>query len=270
MSELFSVPDHFAYLQTKFRRSGEARGIKGRFAQHVRIQPAFLSQVLARKYPLSLEQADLANSFFGHSLDESEYFILLVSRDRAGSTSLQKHFNQKLENLRGKRLDVVERLGKKAFVSGETQGIYYSSWMYGAVHVATTIPSLRKVGAIQDYLGIPREKILRILQFLETHGLLLRKGDEFFPTKTWLRLGRQSPHIDQFHTHWRQRAIQALTQTYDEDLHFSGVYSLDSKTATTIREALLECIEEQAKRIETAPEKDLFALNLDFYQLVRK
>lgn len=265
MESLFDFKDHYSYL--KKRLNDLPRGGKAKFSGFTRIQPAFLSQVLAKKYPLSLEQADLANSFLEHSVDESEFFILLVSRDRAGSESLKKHFTKQLDHIFKKRQEVVERLGRKIEISKETQGIYYSSWLYSAIHVATTIPHLRKVNQLRDYFKIGSDHLLKILQFLENHQLVTKQGDEFVPTQNWVRLDRSSPHITQLHSNWRHKAIQNFDHQKPRDLHYSGVFSMDEKTAKSVREVLLNTISKEVKKIEAAPEKELYVIGLDFFDL---
>lgn len=165
-------------------------------------------------------------------------------------------------------MEITERLGKTTEISESTKGIYYSSWMYAAVHVALTIPHLRKINSLKEYLGITRSKILEVLHFLETHQLVIRQNDEFHPTQKWIRLDRKSPHVIKLHTNWKNKAILSLDEEKESDLHFSGIYSLDDKTAATIREALLDSISRQVKKIEQAPEKDLFVLNMDFFKLI--
>ena len=82
-----------------------------------------------------------------------------------------------------------------------------------------------------------------------------------------INLDSNSAYITKLHSNWRSKAIQSLDQEKESDLHFSGVYSLDHKTAAIIREALLDSISKQVKRIEEAPEKELFVMNVDFFNL---
>ncbi len=264
MNIIFDYELHYAYI--KDRLIG-ARGVKQRFAEYIRVQPAFLSQVLAQKYPLSLEQADLANSFFEHSIDESSYFIALVSRDRAATISLKKYFTNQLDDLKKKRFEIVRRLERKSEVSEIAKGIYYSSWIYSAIHIATTIPSARRPSQLQKMLGIESEVLKDALQFLEDNNLIYQKNGEYHPSQNWLRLGRGSPYIKQHHSNWRQKAIHHFERNNDDDLHFSGIYSLDVKTAVSIREEILELISRQVKKIEKAPEKELYSLGIDFFSV---
>jgi predicted transcriptional regulator len=270
MSAIFEHSSHFSYLSARLAQGRAARGTKSRFASFLRIQPAFLSQVLAQKYSLSLEQADLANQFFDHSFEEAEFFLLLVSRDRAGTPSLRKHFDQQLKSALKKRLLVAERIGKRTEISHEAKGVYYSSWLYAAVHIACTIGSLRSRRTIAEELQLPLATVGRVLDFLEENGLVRKEEDAYLPTEAWVRIDKESPHLVKHHTNWRMRAVQNLEVATMRDLHFSGVYSLDLPTALKVKDHFLDYIKEQIKRIEGAKEEELFVMGVDFFQLTKK
>jgi len=265
MNDIFNYSNHFSYLKT--RLSGALRwGGKTKFATFIGVQPPFLSQVLSEKYSLSLEQADRANQFFDHSKDESEFFLLLVSRDRAGTVSLRKHFEDQISQVLQKRKLVIERLGKKHEISEQSQSIYYTSWLYSAVHVACTIPNLRTRKALAARFQIPVELAGKILDFLRENELVEKRMEEYYPTQNWLRLGLQSPHIIKHHTNWRNQAIQNLEVQTEDDLHYSGIFSMDHKTARHIKDELLDAIKRQNLKIEKAPEEDLYIFGVDFFR----
>ena len=265
MRAVFLYKSHYSYL--KDRLTGpNLWGSKSKFSEFVGVQPAFVSQVLSQKYTLSLEQADLANSFFDHSTEESEFFLLLVLKDRAGSHSLKKHFENQIDLILEKRKSVIERLGKKNEISENTKSIYYSSWLYSAVHVACTIPQLRTRRALSERFNIPIELAGKVLDFLEENFLLTKSTEQYVPTENWLRLGKQSPHIIKHHTNWRQQAIQNLEIQTADDLQYSGIFSMDETTARAVKESLLETIKDQVKKIELAPENDLYIIGCDFFK----
>jgi hypothetical protein len=166
MKTIFDCHSHFEYLKIRLNTKAMGRGVKSRFSSFIKIQPAFLSQVLSQKFCLSLEQGDLANQFFDHSNDEARFFLLLISRDRAGSDSLKNHFQNEIESELKKRLSVVERLGKLTEVSDEAKGIYYSSWIYSAAHVACTISTCNTRREIARQLNLPIETVSEVLDFL--------------------------------------------------------------------------------------------------------
>lgn len=267
MKSVFEEKDHYSYLSAQLDPRRAARGTKLRLAKHPRVQPAFISQVLKRKHPLSLELAESANTFLGHSLEESEYFLLMVSHDRAGTVALRQVYKRSMDDFLRRRQEVIGRLGRKGEISSAAQGVYYSSWLYSAIHVATTIPHLRKLKPLLDFFGIPLGRMREILQFLQENRLIEKSGEDFLATKNWIRLARTSPLINKLHSNWREVAVANLAYQTEEDLNFSGIYSLDEASAREIREALLECIKKQVKVIEQAPEKKLYVLGVDFFSL---
>src|SRR4051794_5929686 len=107
-NQIFDYKTHFDYLKSRLSRDKANWGAKTKFAQFIGVQSAFLSQVISEKHALSLEQADLANKFFDHTKEESEFFLLLVSRDRAGSASLRKHFEEQIQKIIHQRNLVIE------------------------------------------------------------------------------------------------------------------------------------------------------------------
>lgn len=267
MSELFNCSRHDEYLKLRLEGPQIPRGYKSQFAEALRIQPAFLSQVLARKYALSLEQADLANQFWGHSDEESQFFLLLVSRDRSGSASLKRHFDQQLQSSLKKRTLVIERLGKRHTISEEATSIYYSSWIYSAIHVACTIKELQTRTALSERLKLPLDLVNRVLGFLVENKLLEKKGERYQPSQKWLRLDKSSAHISKHHSNWRQKVVQNIELQTDADLHYSGIYSLSAKSAEKIHDRFLEFLKQQVKEIEQSPEEDLFCICTDFFRL---
>jgi uncharacterized protein (TIGR02147 family) len=269
MSSIYKYANHYKYLRDRLDSKRSARGTKSRFAEFVQIQAAFLSQVLSEKYPLSLEQADLANEFLEHSKSEGEFFLLLVSRDRAGSHRLRKHFDEQIEQQRAKANQLVARLGQRGqVVSPEAKGIYYSSWIYSAIHVACTIEKLQTRNKLAQHLRLPSDLVAEVLHFLIENQLLKKEDERYLPTETWLRLDKASPHIIKHHSHWRQKAIESLELETAEDLHYSGVFSMDAATAAIIKENFLEFFKKQQILIAAAPEEELFSIGIDLFRLI--
>jgi hypothetical protein len=65
-------------------------------------------------------------------------------------------------------------------------------------------------------------------------------------------------------------AIQNLSSQNDMDLHFSGIYSLDKKTALKIKDEFMDFLKLKLKDIEIAKEEELFVLGIDFFNLNKK
>lgn len=87
--------DFFTTLM-KNRPRGEAR----RLSKSLRVDPAFLSQVLRGIRNLSQDHAFAAAAYFKFSAAETEYFIELNRISHAGSENFKQHLLAKLSGLR--------------------------------------------------------------------------------------------------------------------------------------------------------------------------
>lgn len=270
MDSIFSYKTHFEYLLERLDPRKHQRGIKIKLAQFLRVTPGYISQALAGKINLTLEQADLANSFLEHSIDESEFFILLVSRDRAGTTTLKDHYSKQINKIIKKRMEVSAHLDKKLELSPLAQSIYYSSWLYPAIHVAVTIPKLRRIHELINFFHITKDNLLMILEFLESNGLVVKTGENIMPTQNWVRVDRGSPFFNQTHRIWREITLRVLDQNESSNLHYSGIFSIDDKVAEQVRKELLSTIRSSVGSFQSAQEEHLQVFSLDFYKLPPK
>jgi uncharacterized protein (TIGR02147 family) len=249
---------------------GSRKGLRLALAKALQVQPAMISQVLKGHSHLSLEQAERANRFFGHSEEESEFFFLLVQKARAGTRELEKYFAGKIEELLRKRQEVVHRLGKRASLTKEEQSLYYSSWHFAAFHIAISVPALRSREALAAYFRLPPAKVAEVLERLCAMGLVTEKDGLYTYASENLRLGRDSHNILKHHANWRQQAMQALDRERAEDLHYSAVLSLSQEAQRKIKDLLLEGLKAQLALSEASPEEDVAVLCIDLFSLDQK
>ncbi len=266
---VFEFRSYKTYLAALAGPSTQRRGMKSKMAAAIGCQPTFISQVFHGKAHLSLEQADQLNLFLGHTTDQSDYFLLLVQRERSGTPSLQRHFDNQIETVLEKRMTATHRLELKTKLSQEAQAKYYCSWQYAAIHIALTIPSLRKPEQLSEFFKIPMGKVNLVLDFLVTHGLAVRKLTSFEPGVQMVRLANDSSHILRHHANWRQAAMESLDREGPKDLHYSGVVSLSAKDVAIIKDRLLEQLKENIEIVRRSPEEELYSYNVDFFSMKR-
>jgi len=199
---IFDFSSYVEFLLDRVGPSNQRRGVKTSLAQTVGCQPTYITQILNGNAHLSLEQADRLNFYFRHSKDESHYFILLVQKERAGTKSLRDYFDDQLKVQLSKRMVLTERLGKKNSLNKDAQLIYYSSWVYAAIHIATTIPSLQNKLAISQTLKLPLKKVQEVLDFLISVNLVIEKNNVYTIGEKSIRLGRDSALIYRHHSNW--------------------------------------------------------------------
>lgn len=266
---LFEFTDYKAYLRARTGAGSARKGIKSALAKALNVQPTYISQILHGHAHLSLEQAEALNGFFGHSKEEGDFFYLLLLKDRAGTKTLAHHFQEQLDAILKRRLIVVQRLGERKTLAGEQQSIYYSSWLYAAVHMAVTIPELQTREAIAEHLRVSIRKVSEALEFLINAGLITQEGDRFTTSSLQLRLGNDSHNILKHHANWRTQAIESLDREDLADLHYSGVVTLSRSDMTKIKNLLLDAIKDAQKVIQHSKEEEICALNVDLFSLRR-
>ena len=171
-SSVFDFSDYKLYVANRVGAFRSRSGQKVALARAIGVQPTMVSLVLNGNSHFSLEQAERVNHFLGHTESESDYFFLLVQEARAGTQQLQSYFKAKRVDLLESRQEVINRLGKRAVLSKENQGIYYSSWHFAAFHIAVSVPSLRSRETIANFFKVPIEKVTDVMEELVKMGLV--------------------------------------------------------------------------------------------------
>lgn len=264
--ELFDYTDYKLYLNEQIKASPfKGRGMKLKLADHLNCQSAFVSQVLNSHPHFSLEQAVKVNEFFGHTKEEARFFLLLLQLARAGSEDLRSFFRAEMKEVLDKRGDLKNRIDIKKNLRPVDQQVYYSSWHYAAVHILLTIKEFQRIEDISKRLNLPREKVIEILNFLVATGLAKNLGTHYEPGVTRIHLSKDSPQIQRHHTNWRLRAIEAIDQNLDKNLHFSTVVSMSTKDVPVIREILIKAIEDCRKVIKDSKEEQLESICIDLF-----
>lgn len=269
-TNVFDFKDYKIYLKNiENQRSKEGlRGFRSSLARASQCQTAYISQVFNGNAHFSLEQALSISEFLGHSKEESQFFILIVEFSRAGTPGLQKHFSDLMEEQLQKHLNLTNRFKIKEILSLEDQVIYYSEWVYSAVHMATTIPHLNSVEAISFFLQIPNRKIQIILNFLCSVGLVQKVSyDKYTIGIQRLHLKNDSPLKDKHSSNWRIKALNMMRQEDKINLHYTSVFSLSYEDMNKIKANLTKEIETNNEIIKGSSEQTLACICLDYFSL---
>lgn len=247
--------------------SQQTRGLRKSLAAALGCQTPFITHVLTGNYHFSLEQAEACTRWMGLNDRDSEFFMLLVMRQRASTKHLEKmldrQIHEKLEQDSGlkKRLKITEGL------TPEKQQIYYSSWHYSALHMAVMIPHLQSVEALQKHFQLPLSRVVQIVEFLVELGLVDRQKNQLKIKRPVIHLEKESPLLVQHHLHWRMRAIEAIQLKSVDDVHYSGVMSLSKDDFDWVRARLTHLLQEIVEKIKDSKDEKLATLNFDWFSL---
>lgn len=269
--DIFDYKDYKAYLRAVISsRPKGGRGVRLALSRAISCPVSHISQVLSGRSHLSMEQAEGINTFLGHTHEEANFFFLLLQLARAGSTQLRQRLELQIQKILEKRLVLRERLGIKAGLSLENQATFYSSWLYGTVHVMLSIKEFQTKDAISQYLGLSMQSVGEILDFLCATGLAKQNGGRFDIGTERIHLGTDSPMISKFHTNWRIQAIRSLEKEFlAQDLHYSSAITVSEADAMRIKNLIVKTIEEIKATIRQTEPTGAYCFSTDFFKLRR-
>jgi uncharacterized protein (TIGR02147 family) len=265
---IYEYSDYRAYLIDALGGARKRTGQRSQLAQHLGCQTSFISRVLSGDAQLSLEQAFLANSFFDHNDQESDFFLLLLQRDRAGSSQLKLYFQTKIENILNARQKLANRMQGAQELSDATRNKYYSAWHFLAIHMAVANPELQTVDRLsQHFHQLPNSIIRDTVDFLVANDLVRWEGGQLQIGPSHVHLRDDAEQIVQHHTNWRLEALRSLNRRNPSDLHYSVVYNLSREALANLREASLNLIQKNLKIVAPSPEETLATFTLDLFEI---
>lgn len=265
---IFEYTDYKIYLIEKIHSlPSKGRGVKLKIAEFLNCQNTYISQILNGEPHFNLEQGVKLNQFFDHSKAEGKYFLNLLHFSRASTDDLRDYYQEELNDIALKNSDLKKRTNIKTGLKEKDQDIYYSSWLYSAVHILVTIKDFRTPQSIARKLNLSRDKTIEILDFLSATGLLTKEGNNYFSGQTRIHLGKDSVHIQKHHTNWRVKAINSIDLNLEKDLHFSNVVSMGGKDIAIVREIFIKAIAEARAIIKDSPEEKLQSICVDFFEV---
>jgi uncharacterized protein (TIGR02147 family) len=267
MFNIFNVQDYREIITTWIKSRGEsAYGQKGRIASHLQITSSLLSQILKREKSLTLDQACGLTEYMALNELESDYFMLLVELDRAGTAFYRKKLQIKIDRLLKESMQVGKRVPRNQELSDEQKALYYSSWLFTAIRNLSAISRFQSIKKISETLNIDEVTTRRVVNFLVQNNLCSEKqGVITFVSKS-IHIDRDSPYVNKHHQNWRLRAIHQMEIKKESDLFFSSPMSISHETAEEIRKMLPIFIQSIMDKVAPSESEVGLCLNIDWFQ----
>jgi uncharacterized protein (TIGR02147 family) len=265
---VFDFESYKSFVTERVRAMPQGgRGQYGKIARHLRMHTTMVSQIFRGEKNLSLEQACALAEYFGLSDLETDFFLVLVEHERAGTAKLKRALDRRKRVLRAQATQVGSRLPPAKRLREEDKAVFYSHWYYSGIRLLTSLPSSGNADAIAEYLKLPQAIVARVLEFLLATGLCEEKGGRIAmgPARTHVPAG--SPLVARHHLNWRLKAMERFSSISDDELAFTSPMTISREDGPKVREAIAELIEKVSGIVErTEPEK-LSVLNIDWVDL---
>lgn len=265
MQSLFEYGNYADFLKDWIsNQPRNGRGILKKWSELLRIEPSVLSQIMNKKRSLNLDQAMELSEHLSLSGLESKYLFLLVELEGARTYKLRNHLNKELLILKEKSLLLQNRIKHDKNLSSDESAIFYSSWIYPAARLATSIGKGQDADSLAALLGISREMTVLVLSFLKETGLVTEELGRFKMTRETTFLNKFSPFINKHHSTWRVKALQRAELLTDEELMFTAPLSISEKDFASLREEIVKLITKVGKVAQDSEAERVALFQIDF------
>lgn len=237
-----------------------------RLALHLNVSTTLISQIFNGDKDMSLEMAAEICDYLHLSDEESDYFLLLVEHAKAGSHKLKLRLNKQIHQRQEKAKKLESRMKKETELDDSAKTIYYSNWVYCAIRVLSDVPGLSTIEHLSERLMIPKNQLLKFIDFLTKNKLVISKGGQLSMGPSHIYLPPSDPLSLLHHQNWRTLGFQKMQIRNEENFFFSGQYSLSEDLAFQVRKELPDLIESIIKRVKPSKSETTRCLNIDFYE----
>ncbi len=260
--EIYAHDTYQGFLSEWIQNYG-TRGGRSALARAAQCSASWMTRALNRKAELSLDQAYGIALFLNLNESETEYFFLLVELGGASSSRLKDKLREKISAIQKDARNLKRSVKADPGLEREHMTLYYSSWIYAAIHVFCMIRP-RSVNEIAERFRLRRAVTELALRSLKDMGLMsVRAGSWSAGTKIMHLSGSTLTNVN--HSNWRSRTAQHLQDNDNEGLHYTGVHCLSEKDFEAIRKILKEAILSSRRMIEPSPSETVAVFSLDWY-----
>lgn len=263
---IFNFKDYRPFLKDYIKKLPQnGRGQVNKIADFIGVNSTLVSQVLGGYKDFTIEQAHVLSEYLGLSEIETDYFLLLVQLERAGTKKLKDHFRKKINEVAEASLNLKNRVAVDRKLSDHERAVFYSSWLYSAVRLFCSLGDGKTIDEICDRFLLERSRGVEILQFLTETNLCVHEGAVYKLNAQKTHLEQGSPFLARHYSNWRVKAIQRSENLEKKELMFTAPFSVSKADFELLREDFLEAIQKLYKRVGDTDPEEVACVNVDLF-----
>lgn len=264
---IFDFTDYKLFINTYFSTlPKKGHGQYRKLSILLNVSSVVVSQVLKGSRHFTLEQALEISKFLGLSENETEYFLLMISKERAGTQQLVKYYTNQMHQMRKDNESVKNKIVTHSELSDLEKSIFYSNWYYSGIRLLSSIDGYNDVDSIANYFGLSKQKVRKIIDFLLQTQLCKEEGNKVTMNMKTTYIAPESPFINSHRRNWRLKAMERLNESTEDELFFSSPYSLGKKDISKIKKEILSLIQNTSKVVADSPCEEVACLNIDWFK----
>lgn len=250
------------------------KGGRGKYleiATELNAHTTLISQIFKGERDLSMEQAFQLCDYLGFNKLETDYFLLLVSKERSGNFQLQEYYQSKIEQLQNELQDMKSRIKAKKVLTETDKALFYSNWFYSAIRIATSIDGIETREQIAEFINLPHKTVNQVIDFLISVSLLFEQEGKLTIGPAVTHLESKSPLIARHHANWRVKAMERHPKLTESEFCFSAPLTIADKDASKVRQILKDAIEKISEIVrESEPIDQIYCVNIDWFKPIEQ
>lgn len=265
--DIYGLKDYRSVIR-HWLENEAGRGGQRRLSEAGGCQPSYLSQVLSGAAEITLDQAYGMGFAMDLDPDSSEFFLLLVQRDRAASKLFREHLSRRIDAVIKKKSQLSERFNPGRILSGDEQARYYASWHYSAIHTLTAVPEFQTIKALEKRLRLSAEVIERAVHDLENMAIVRRDGVRVIALARDVHASSSSALNFGYHAIWRAVANQRMQEMpVGRNTHYTALYGLSRSDVQKLKSMMLEFIQKTREVVGPSAEETVAVMACDLFEL---
>lgn len=264
--DLFKYDDYKETLKLILRsKKGSSRGAFKNIAAYLGVNPTLVSQILSGPRNFSEEQIFSVCEYLGISALESQYMLVLVQIERAGTVKLKNHYVSLRNNIRKQAEQVSSRVPKTRDLSDAEKAHFYSSYLFSAIQIATSLETEVNFDFIVQRFQLTPARAREILDFLIETDLVREKNGRLLPGTNYTHLDKSSPFLHKHLSNWRLKAIDAASDRTEEEMFYSVNFSVSKKDFAVLKTMMVQVVQDFLNVVKPSPCEDIAQFNLDLF-----
>lgn len=251
-----------AYIENQPKKGW---GVVSKIAEALDMTQAHVSQILSGAKEFSAEQALKLSRFLQLSNFESDYLILLIQFQRAGTQDLKDYYKEKIDKTKLEALQVKNHFSGFAPLSESEMNQFYSTWLYSAIRMFCSVGNGKSFQDILSRFPIAPKELTAMVGFMTDKGLLTREGNHYQLGSQRTLSQKGSPQFVMHSKNWRLQAVQRCERLNEGDIFITSPMSMSKEDYEKLRNDLIELLKKISLQVADSPAEEIVCLNLDLF-----